>query len=156
MLKESLQGDFKTAMKSGDAFALGILRMVMSAMSNRSIEKRGKGLPEVLTDEEIVEVLAKESKKRLDAVALYVDGGREDLAEAERKEAAFIAKYLPAQMSADEIAAEVDAVIAGLPAGEAGAASKEFGAVMKEAMARMKGRADGKVVGDAIRAKLSA
>lgn len=149
MLKESLQGDFKAAMKSGDAFALGILRMVMSAMSNRSIEKRGKGLPEVLTDEEIVEVLAKESKKRLDAAQLYVDGGREDLAEAERKEAEFIAKYLPAQMSAEEIAAEVDAVIAG-------AVSKEFGAVMKEAMARMKGRADGKLVGDAIRAKLVA
>lgn len=147
MLKESLQGDFKAAMKSGDAFALGILRMVMSAMANRSIEKRGKGLPEVLTDEEVVEVLGKESKKRLDAVALYVDGGREDLAEGERKEAAFIAKYLPAQMSAEEIAAEVAAVIES-------ASSKEFGAVMKEAMARMKGKADGKLVGHAIRAKL--
>jgi len=147
MLKKSLLADFKVAMKSGDAFALGILRMVMSAMSNRSIEKRGKGLPEALTDKEIMEVLTKESKKRLDAAALYVDGGREDLAEGERKEAAFIAKYLPAQMNADEIAAEVARVIASAP-------SKEFGAVMKEAMARLKGRADGKLVGDAIRAQL--
>ena len=134
-------------MKAQDAFALGVIRMVMSAMNNKGIEKRGKGLPADLSDEEIQDVLLKERKKRLDAVALYVTGGREDLAETERAEAAFIAKYLPAQLSREEIVAVVDAVIAN-------AASKDFGRVMKEAMAALKGKADGKMVGDIIKQKL--
>ncbi len=146
-MRESLQGDFKAAMKAQDAFALGVIRMVMSAMNNKGIEKRGKGLPADLSDEEIQDVLLKEQKKRLDAVALYVTGGREDLAETERAEAAFIAKYLPAQLSREEIVAVVDAVIAN-------AASKDFGAIMKEAMAALKGKADGKMVGDIIKQKL--
>ncbi len=134
-------------MKAQDAFALGVIRMVMSAMNNKGIEKRGKGLPADLSDDEILDVLAKEQKKRLDAVALYVTGGREDLAETERAEAAFIAKYLPAQLSREEIVAAVDAVIAG-------AASKEFGMIMKEAMAALKGKADGKMVGEIIKERL--
>ena len=92
-------------------------------------------------------VLSKESKKRLDSVQQFTEGGREDLAEGERKEAEFIAKYLPAQMTKEEIALVVDAVIAR-------SASREFGAVMKEAMAEMRGKADGKAVGDAVKAKL--
>ncbi len=147
MLKESLAADFKVAMKAQDAFSLGVIRMAMAAISNKSIEKRGKGLPADLSDEEVLEVLAKEQKKRLDAVALYVSGGREDLAEAERREAAFIAKYLPAQLSREEIAAAVDRVIAA-------SASKEFGAIMKGAMAELKGKADGKTVGEVIKEKL--
>ena len=147
MLKEKLREDFKTAMKSGDAFGLGILRMAMSAMSNLQIEKRGKGLPEELTDEDIMGVLAKESKKRHDAAALFTDGGRADLAENELKEAAFIAQYLPAQMSREEIAKAVDGVIGR-------STSKDFGAIMKEAMVELKGKADGKAVGEVIKEML--
>ena len=147
MTSERLREDFKAAMKAKDAFGLGILRMVMSAMSNLQIEKRSKGLPEELTEEDVMGVLSKESKKRLDSVQQFTEGGREDLAEGERKEAEFIAKYLPAQMTKEEIALVVDAVIAR-------SASREFGAVMKEAMAEMRGKADGKAVGDAVKEKL--
>ncbi len=147
MILEKLREDFKTAMKTRDAFSLGILRMIMSACNNRKIEKRGKGLPEELSDEEAREILTKQLKQRLDAAALFTTGGREDLAATERAEAAFIARYLPAQMTREEIVVVVDAVIAR-------SVSKEFGAVMKEAMGELKGVADGKTVGEVIREKL--
>lgn len=148
MLKERLTEDMKAAMKSGDAFALGILRMAIAAVNAKSIEKRGKGLPPEMADDEVLDVLAKEAKRRDDAAAQFTEGGRADLAENELKEREFLAKYLPAQMTREEVAAAVEAIIAA-------AATKDFPAVMKEAMAQLKGKADGKLVGEIVKASLA-
>lgn len=148
MLKERLVEDMKAAMKSGDAFALSIVRMALSAVSNKSIEKRGKGLAPEMSDEEILDVLAKEAKRRDDAAQQFAAGGRADLAENELKERAFLEKYLPAQMPREEVVAAVEAIIAA-------SATKDFPSVMKEAMAQLKGKADGKTVGEIVREKLA-
>ena len=148
-LAERLRDDMKSAMKSGDSFSLGVLRMLSAALQNKGIENRGKGKPEELSDDEAQAVLQKEMKKRQDAVLLYEQGGRADLAEQEKKEAEFIKKYLPAQMSR----AEVEVIIADI-------LSKSnftgMGDAMKAAMAVLKGRADGKLVGEIIKEKLKA
>jgi len=94
-LEEKLREDMKAAMRSGDVFSLGVLRMVLSALRNKSIEKRGKGLDAALTHEEVVAVLGQEAKRRRKAAVLYRDGGREDTALLEEKEAVLIQKYLP-------------------------------------------------------------
>lgn len=147
MLKERLTEDMKAAMKSGDSFALGILRMAISAVGMKSIEKRGKGLPPDMADDEVLDVLAKEAKKRDDAATQFAAGGRADLAENELKERAFLATYLPAQMAQGDIEAAVVAIIAA-------STSKDFPAIMKEAMAQLRGKADGKLVGEIVKAKL--
>lgn len=148
MLKERLTEDMKAAMKSGDSFALGILRMAISAVGSKSIEKRGKGLPPEMSDEEVLDVLAKEAKKRDDAATQFTEGGRADLAENELKEREFLAKYLPAQMSREEVEAAVAAIIAA-------SASNDFPVVMKEAMAQLKGKVDGKLVGEIVKERLA-
>lgn len=140
--------DMKAAMKSGDAFALGILRMAIAAVNTKSIEKRGKGLPPEMSDDEVMDVLAKEAKRREDAAAQFTEGGRPELAEAELKEREFLSQYLPAQMSRAEVVAAVEAIIAS-------ASAKDFPMVMKEAMAQLKGRADGKLVGEVVKEKLA-
>ncbi len=147
-MKERLMEDMKAAMKSGDSFALGILRMAIAAVNAKSIEKRGKGLPPEMSDEEVLDVLAKEAKRREDSVQQFTEGGRPELAEAELKEREFLAKYLPAQMSREEVVAAIEAIIAA-------AAVKDFPSIMKEAMAQLKGKADGKLVGDIVKEKLA-
>ena len=148
MMKERLMDEMKTAMKSGDSFALGILRMVIAAVNAKSIEKRGKGLPPEMSDEEIIDVLIKEAKRREDAAAQFIEGGRPELGENELKEREFLTKYLPAQMACEEVVSAVEAIIAS-------SASKDFPSVMKEAMAQLKGRVDGKLVTKIVKEKLA-
>lgn len=136
-LLEDIQGHVKEALKAGDAERAGVLRMVVSQIKNRGIEKRAQGGEENLTDDEIVDVLRKEVKKRRDSVELYAQGGRADLAGGEAKEIEIIEKYLPAAPTEED----VRRVIAELKAG----GTTEFPALMKEAMARLKG-ADGALV----------
>jgi uncharacterized protein YqeY len=95
----------------------------------------------------VLDVLAKEAKRREDAAQQFTEGGRPELAESEIKERSFLMNYLPAQMSREEVASAVAAIIAG-------AAVKEFPVIMKEAMAQLKGKADGKLVGEIIKEKL--
>ena len=148
-LIETLKSDFKVAMKSGDAFKLGVLRMVVAALQNRAIEKRGAGGGDApLTDDEVRAVLTKETKRRKDAVLVYREGNRIDLAEQEEREAAFIERYLPAQMSEEEVTAQVQKIIEELRSTQH---DLSFGAIMKEAMKGLQGKADGKLVGEIIR-----
>src|SRR3989344_6665867 len=98
-LIQQLRDEIKSAMKSGDSFSLGVLRMLSAALQNKGIENRGKGKPEELSDDEAQAVLQKEMKKRQDAVLLYEQGGRADLAGAEKKETGIIKKKPPAQTS---------------------------------------------------------
>ena len=149
MLFDQLQSDLRTALKEKRSFELGVLRMLIAALKNREIEKRGTGQSPTLTDEDVLSVLAKEVKKRREAAAVYATGLRRELQEKEIKEAKFIEKYLPTQMSEAEIEAVVKKVIDALPA-QAGGAT-DFGTAMKQSMAELKNKADGKKVGEMVK-----
>jgi len=146
-LKDTIVADLTAAMKAKDADKLSTLRMVKANIMNRQIEKGGE-----LTDDEITKALQTLVKQRRDSVESYEKGGRMDLAAKESAEIGVIEAYLPQAASADEIDAAVTAAVA-----ETGASSvKDMGTVMKATMAKLAGlSADGKMVSDAVRSKLS-
>ena len=146
-LKEQISEDIKNALKAGDSFTAGVLRMVVAALQNKSIEKRGKGEEEELPQEEILEILAREAKKRKEAIELYKQGDRQELADNEEKELAIIEKYLPQQMSKEEVVEIVSAIIEKNK-------PENFGEAMKLVMAELKGKADGKMVAEVIKDQL--
>lgn len=166
MLLEKIQLDINNALKAGDSFTVEVLRGVSAALKNKQIEKRfifvkaaGGDKSELelqeaslLTDEEVIEVLQREVKKRREAAELYLKGGRSDLADKEQKEMAVIQKYLPEQMSHKEVERVVEEVLATLRVAKG---DMSFGSVMKTAMAKLKGRVDGGVVAEIIKEKMT-
>jgi uncharacterized protein YqeY len=151
MIINQIKDDLKNALKSGDSETVSTLRLVLSAAHNREIIKRGsalEGADVALTDEEAIEVLRQEAKKRKEAAELLRKGGREDMAKREEEEAKIIGKYLPQLMSKEEIAAVVDKLMA--------AGLKDFNSLMKESMKTMKGKAEGSSVSEIVKEKVSA
>jgi uncharacterized protein YqeY len=141
--------DIKTAMKAKDAVSLNALRALKTAMSNASIEKGHLTAP--LDDSEIAALVRKQIKQRQDSYEQFTNAGREELAASEKAEIAVLEKYLPTALTAEEIAALVEAVVA-----ETGAASKaDMGKVMKLAQERAAGRADGKTLSQEVAKRLS-
>lgn len=149
-LHEKINSDLRIAMKDSNVFELGVLRMLTSALHNKEIEKKGKGQETDLSDDEVIEILTREAKKRKEAAELYTKGNRNDLAEKELKELAFIKKYLPAQLGTEEIEKIVKAAIASTGANSV----KEFGKVMAEAMKELKGKADAGAVSEIVKREL--
>ena len=147
-LKQQIISDMTAAMKAQDAARTSTLRMVKAAIMNR--EKEGGG---ELTDEDVQKLLRTQVKQRRDSVEQYQKANRPDLADKEQAEIAIIEHYLPQGASQEEVDQAVAAAIS-----ETGASSmKEMGRVMKAAMARLAGKnADGKMVSEAVKAKLSA
>ena len=142
---DQVKADVTTALKAGDRTTARALRLVSS-----ELQKAHKEAGDGRVDD--VAVLQRERKRRLESATAYRDGGREDLAEAEEREAALIENYLPAQLSDDELHALVGDAVA-----EVGAASpKEMGRVMSVVMPRIAGRADGRRVSAAVKEKLTA
>lgn len=142
---ERVKVDITAAMKAGDRERVGALRLVSSELQRAHKEASGDA-----TDE--LAVLQRERKRRLEAATAYRDGGRDDLAGSEEREAALIAEYLPVQLSDAELHEIVGDVVA-----ETGASSaKEMGRVMSLVMPRVGGRADGKRVSAIVREKLGA
>ncbi len=141
--------NLKQAMKAGREFEVGIFRMVLASIHNREIEKKSKNKDAEpgLSDEEIIEVLSKEAKKRKEAIEAYKKGGRNDLAEKEAKELEIIKKYLPEEMPVEEIEKVVKAAIEKTGAKEI----KDFGKVMGEAMKELKSKADASTVSEVIK-----
>ena len=150
MLHEKLQADLKAALKGGQSFELGVLRMLTAALHNREIEKRSSGQAPTLTDEDVLQILGREAKKRREAAMVYESGGRMELKTQEEKEAAFIETYLPAQMSAEEIEATVKKVV-DHEKSQGDLVASDFGKVMKIVTAELKGKADGKTVGEIVK-----
>jgi len=164
MLKEEIKKATVQAMKDGDSFVSTTLRMLSAAIITKEKEKRykiSKQKPDLgeeglqkesqLTDDEIIEVTAAEIKKRRDAIALYEQGGRQELADKEKKEIELLQKYLPAQMSEDEIREIViDAVV------KTGAKEmKEMGKVMAEVTPKTKGKAETGLVSKIVKEALT-
>lgn len=164
MLKQKIQEDVKTALKAGDSSVAGVLRLTLASIASREKEKRyaiSKKEPNLsenelvekshLSDDEVVSVLSSEVKKRKDAIALYEQGKRPELAEKEHKEIEIIKKYLPAQLSAEEIKKMVEESIS-----TTGAESlKDMGKVMADVSPKIKGKADGGEVSKIVKELLS-
>jgi uncharacterized protein YqeY len=145
-LEQSLGADIVTAMKAKDQTKLTALRMLKTALTNKSIEK-GRAL-EGAEELQVVSMLV---KQRRDSIEQFTKGGRKDLADKEQAEIAVLDAYLPAAASEEEIGAAVTAAIA-----ETGAAgAKDMGKVMKAVMAGLAGKTvDGRKVSEAVKAKL--
>ncbi len=146
-LKEQIISDMTAAIKAKDAARTSTLRMVKAAITNR--EKEGGG---ELTDEDVQKLLRSQVKQRRDSVEQYQKGGRPELAEKEQAEIAIIEAYLPQAASLVEIDQAVAAAIVQTNA----SSMKDMGGVMKAAMANLAGKnADGKMVSETVKAKLS-
>lgn len=146
-LLEQINQELKQAMKAKDAATLSVLRMLIAAARNKEISLRspsadggkaafvpssGRG---ELSDEQIIEVVASEIKKRKDSVAAYAQGGRQELADKESAEIKILEKYLPAQLGDEELEKIIKEIVAG--------GASDFGKVMGQVMAKVKGKADG-------------
>ncbi len=149
-LQTRLQADLTTAMKQRDELRTAALRMALAALSTE--QTSGKVARE-LTDDDVVTVLARESKKRREAAEAFETAGRADSAERERAEEAVLAQYLPAALGEAELDSLVaQAVSAAAESGVSG--PKAMGAVMKTLQPQVKGRADGAVVAAKVRVAL--
>ena len=149
-LQTRLQADLTTAMKQRDELRTAALRMALAALSTE--QTSGKVARE-LTDDDVVTVLARESKKRREAAEAFEIAGRADSAERERAEEAVLAQYLPAALGEAELDSLVaQAVSAAAESGVSG--PKAMGAVMKTLQPQVKGRADGAVVAAKVRVAL--
>ncbi len=143
-LQDKLIEDMKASMKSGNAEVLGVIRMIISALRNKEIDLKAKKPDFAVTDEVVIEVLMSEAKKRKESALSFETGGRADLAAKEKAELEVLQKYLPKQMSKEEIAPIVENLIAK-------SGSKEFGVVMREVMKELKGKADGAMIGEVVK-----
>ena len=150
-LKDQLHSDLTTSMKARDALRTSTLRMVLTAITNAEVS--GKEVRE-LSDEDVVTVLGAEAKKRREAAQAFADGDRPELAEKEKAEAAILAEYLPAQLSAEEIAVIVTAAVES--SGAAGQGMKAMGQVMGIVSPQVKGKADGGAVAAEVKRQLGA
>ncbi len=144
-LKEKLQEDLKTAMKNKDTVRLSVIRLAKAAVMNLEIARGHQ-----LSDEEVIEVLAKEMKQRNDSLVEFEKAGRTDLVENLQKEILIVQEYLPAPLSETEVRKLIEEVIA-----EVGASSKkDMNKVMPVLMPKVKGRADGKLVNQIVNSLL--
>ena len=148
-LKDRLRTDLTAAIKARDEVRSSTLRMILTAVTNAEVA--GK-VARSLSEEEIVDVLSSEAKKRREAAVAFEEGGRAESAAKERAEAAVIADYLPQQLSPEEIAAVVTEAVERL--GVAGAGMKAMGQVMGVVQPQVKGRADGAAVAAEVRRQL--
>ena len=145
-LKEKIREDMKAAFKAGDSAVRGTLNMLLSVIQNREIEKRTRTGESELTDEETVASIQTEIKKRKDAAAQYESAGRADSAAAERAEAGVLMRYMPEQLSEDEVKRLIaDAISA---TGASGA--KDQGRVMGQVAPKIKGKFDGARLGELV------
>jgi uncharacterized protein YqeY len=147
-LKETLKTDLTEAIRSSDKVVSGTIRMVLTAITNEEVS--GKEA-RVLTDDEIITVLSREAKKRREAAEEFAKAGRAEKAEEEKAEGEVIAKYLPAQLSEEDIKALIAAAVAST--GAAGPA--DMGKVMGAIKPQIAGKADGSLVSSLVKAALA-
>ena len=145
-LKERIQEDMKTAMRSGDKDRLGVIRMILAAVKQREVDERI-----ALDDNQVLSVLEKMVKQRRESIAQFTTGGRNDLVTRETAELQVVEGYLPQRMGE----AELDALIAEAIASTGAASIKDMGKVMAAVKAKATGRADMGAVSARIKQQLS-
>lgn len=151
-LKDQLQRDMQQAMKDHDAVTLSTLRMAIAAI--KSAQVAGDEARE-LSDAEELKLLHKEVSSRKDSAETYDAGNRPELAAKERAEIEVLQRYLPAELTADELQAIVDEEVAKASEGGEKPTMRQMGAIIKAVNARAQGRADGGSVAAAVKAKLA-
>lgn len=144
-LKEQIKNDLKNSMKSGDDITRDVLRMLFSDLKNAEISRGGE-----INDEKIIEIIKKNIKSRKDSIEQYTKGSREDLASQEENELKILEKYMPEQMSGDEVRKIVIDII---KKSEAISAS-DFGKIMGLVMKEIGSNADGNLVGGIVKEEL--
>lgn len=137
-LREQFNVAMKEAMKAKDQKRLGTIRLILAALKDKDIANRTEESREGISDDEILSLLAKMIKSREDSIALYEQGGRPELAAAERAEIAVIREFMPKQMDEAEAKAAVAALVAELGA----ASAKDMGKVMAALKERFAGKMD--------------
>ncbi|WP_332825455.1 GatB/YqeY domain-containing protein [Ramlibacter sp.] len=145
-LKERITEDMKAAMRAKDTERLGAIRMLTAAIKQKEVDERVE-----LDDAMVVGIVDKLLKQRKDSIDAFQKAGRQDLADKEQAEVAVLQVYLPARLSADEVAAEVKAIVAEVGAKGPG----DMGKVMGAAKARLAGKADMGQVSAAVKAALA-
>ncbi len=150
MIRPKLNEALKDAMKAKDDVAVRTLRLILAALKDRDIAARTRGNMDGIGDDEILGLLQTMIRQRRESITLYEQGGRVDLVEQEKAEIAVIERFLPQQMSEEEVKAAVDAVIA-----EIGASSiKDMGRTMAELRSRYAGQMDFAKAGALVKAAL--
>lgn len=141
-----MEADYITAYKAKDSVRLAVLRLLKTAAKNRAVE-----VLRPLSDDDLLEIIARQIKQRKESIEQYDKHGRADLAEVERAELVVLQEYMPAPLSESELAAAIDRLVT-----ETGAAGpKDMGKVMQALTLAYKGRYDGKKASEAVRARLS-
>lgn len=138
MFRSRLNEALKEAMRSKNQRAVSTLRLILAALKDRDIAARGRGVTDGIDEDEILSMLQTMIKQRREAIALYEQGGRLELAEQEREEIGVIETFLPKQFSEDEIRGAVDAVIKDIGA----TGIKDMGRTMAELRTRYAGQMD--------------
>jgi uncharacterized protein YqeY len=146
MLEEKIYSDYKEAMKSRDTLKVSVLNFLRAQILNTAIAKKKNKLD----DFEIIEVIRKQIKERLEAIEQFKRGNRQDLVDKETKETEILKVYLPKELSIDEIEKIIEEVISAIGATDI----KDMGRVMKEVVSKVAGRADGRLVSDLVKAIL--
>jgi len=145
-LKDKLMEDLKDAMKNHDEVKKNTVTMIRAAIKQIEVDKKV-----VLEDNDIIDIISKEAKKRKDALAEFEKAGREDLIAQTNEELAIIKNYLPEELSEEELTSIIEETIK-----EVGAETmKDMGRVMQAVKAKTAGRADGRVINEIVKQKLS-
>ncbi len=145
-LKEQLDADLKEAQKARDMIRVNVIRMLKTTIKNREVEKIGD-----LTDQELLQAVNAQVKTRLEAIEGFKKGGRDESVKKEEAELAILKAYLPAQLSKEEIVALIEKAVTETEA----AGPRDMGKVMKALMDDVTGKADGKLVSELVKEKLS-
>jgi len=145
MLIDQIRTDLQAALREKDEVVKSVLRLTLSVLKNKEIDKK-----EALIDEEVVIVLQKEAKKRKESIEAFAQGNRPELVRKEREELAVLDKYLPQEMKAEELEKIVQETVSQV--GAEGA--KDFGKVMGAVMGKVKGRIGGDRVAERVKKAL--
>lgn len=146
MLEDKILSDFRLAMKDRDILKNSTLSFLRSDLKNAAIAKK----KDKLDDNEVIAIIKKQIKQRLDSIEKFKSGDRQDLARKEEKELEILKNYLPEELSKEELEEIVDETIAQMQANTV----KDMGKVMKEIMPKVAGRADSKLLSELVKARL--
>lgn len=149
MLKDTIQEELKSAMLAKDENKLSTVRMLKSALQYFEIQKGGAGYE--ATDEDVLEVVGREIKKRKESIEMFEKGGRQELADKEKGELQILESYLPEQLSEGDVRSLVDKAITETHASQI----SDMGKVMGYLSPKIKGKADGGFVSGLVREKLT-
>jgi len=147
MLEEKILNDYKSAMKSKDSLRSAVINFLRADLMNVAMAKKKAKLD----DAEVVATIRKQIKQRQDSIEQFTKGGRQELADKEARELEILKTYLPLELSADQIKKMIEEAVAATGA----QGMKDMGKVMKEVGAKVSGQADGKLVSDLVRERLS-